>query len=198
MKSYRISDIEIYQRMISSLKKKPKKILEIGCANEASIDFLKKTFPHAEIYGVEYIDWKGKFKKYKNLKQIDFLDLNKDKRVIFMLRIFYANEEPMMIEKNYMSYSEFKDLLNLDLSGLRYPVLKERYNIVPHYTNQTFTAVICDQEEMNLFGLSEPQACVELEFAVYDISNVPIEVGYYLYRGDKYKFNINSIDYLIN
>ena len=126
------------------------------------------------------------------------LDLNKDRRVIFMLRIFYANDQPMMIEKNYMSYSEFRDLLNLDLSGLRYPVLKERYNIAPQYTNQTFTAVICDQEEMNLFGFSEPQACVELEFAVYDISNVPIEVGYYLYRGDKYKFNINSIEYLIN
>jgi GntR family transcriptional regulator len=128
----------------------------------------------------------------------ELLDLNKDRRVILMLRIFYANEEPMMIEKNYMSYSEFKDLLNLDLSGLRYPVLEERYNIVPQYTNQTFTAVICDQEEMDLFGFSEPQACVELEFTVYDISNVPIEVGYYLYRGDKYKFNINSIEYLIN
>ena len=102
-----------------------------------------------------------------------------------------------MIEKNYMSYSEFKDLLNEDLRGLRYPVLKAKYDIVPHHANQTFTAVICNQEEMNLFGFSELQACVELEFVVYDISNVPIEVGYYLYRGDKYKFNINSIEYLI-
>jgi GntR family transcriptional regulator len=126
------------------------------------------------------------------------LDLNKDNRVISMLRLFYANEEPVMIEKNYMSYSEFKDLLKGDLSGLRYPVLKDKYDIVPHHANQTFTAVICNEEEMNLYGLSELLACVELEFVVYDISNVPIEVGYYLYRGDKYKFNINSIEYLID
>ncbi len=133
-----------------------------------------------------------------NERTAALLDLNKDTRVIFMLRIFYANEEPMMIEKNYMSYSEFKDLLYGDLRGLRYPVLKAKYDIVPQHANQTFTAVICNQEEMNLFGFSELQACVELEFVVYDISNIPIEVGYYLYRGDKYKFNINSIEYLIN
>lgn len=126
------------------------------------------------------------------------LDLNKDIRVILMTRIFYANDEPLMIEKNYMSYSEFKDLIQMDLSGLRYPVLKEKFNIVPHHANQTFTAVICDEEAMNLFGFFTPQACVELEFVVCDASNVPIEVGYYLYRGDRYRFNINSIEYLID
>ncbi len=57
--------------------------------------------------------------------------------------------------------------------------------------------MLCDEEAMNLFGFSQLQAGVELEFAVYDASNVPIEVGYYLYRGDKFKFNINSIEYLI-
>jgi DNA-binding GntR family transcriptional regulator len=51
---------------------------------------------------------------------------------------------------------------------------------------------------MNLFGFSKVQACVELECVVFDASNVPIEVGYYLYRGDKYRFNINSIEYLID
>jgi GntR family transcriptional regulator len=130
-------------------------------------------------------------------KIASLLELNHDTRVIFMLRVFYADDEPMMIEKNYMSYSEFKDLLKVDLSGLRYPVLREKYNIVPHHANQTFSAVLCDEEAKNLFGFSKPQAGVELEFTVFDASNVPIEVGYYLYRGDKFKFNINSIEYLI-
>jgi GntR family transcriptional regulator len=133
-----------------------------------------------------------------NKKTTALLELNTDTRVIFMLRVFYANDEPLMIEKNYMPYSEFKELLNVDLSGLRYPVLKEKYNIVPHQANQTFTAVLCDEEAMNIFGFTKLQACVELEFVVYDASNVPIEVGYYLYRGDKYKFNISSIEYLID
>lgn len=133
-----------------------------------------------------------------NEKIAAFLGLNSDNRVISMLRVFYADDDPIMIEKNYMPYSEFKDLLNMDLSGLRYPLLKEKYNIVPHHTNQTFTAVICDDAAKKIFGFSKPQACVELEFVVYDNSNVPIEVGYYLYRGDRYRFNINSIEYLVD
>jgi len=134
-----------------------------------------------------------------NKKTAALLGLNNnDMRVIFMLRVFYADDDPIMIEKNYMSYSEFKDLLNMDLSGLRYPLLKEKYNIIPHHSDQTFTAVICDDAAKKLFGFSKPQACVELEFVVYDNSNVPIEVGYYLYRGDRYRFNINSIEYLVD
>ncbi len=132
-----------------------------------------------------------------NEKIAALLELNDDTRVIFMLRVFYADDEPMMIEKNYMPYTEFKELLKVDLGGLRYPVLKEKYNIVPHHANQTLTAVLCDEEAMKIFGFSNPQAGVELEFTVYDAGDVPIEVGYYLYRGDKFKFNINSIEYLI-
>ena len=81
----------------------------------------------------------------------------------------------------------------------KYTFLIKHVNLfVLHSANQTFTAVLCDKEAMNIFGFSKIQACVELEFVVYDASNVPIEVGYYLYRGDKYKFNINPIEYLID
>jgi len=79
MKPYRIKDMELNNNAILFLKdKKILKILEIGCAKEESIHFLKKVFPNSEIHGTEYIDWKGKFKKYKELKSLTFIDLNKD------------------------------------------------------------------------------------------------------------------------
>ena len=37
-----------------------------------------------------------------------------------------------------------------------------------------------------------------MEFVLYDSSNVPIEVGYYLYSADKYMFNINSIEFVFD
>ncbi len=144
--------------------------------------------PSSKTLTVEVMDGDGRISA--------FLELEKDTRVIFMRRVFYANDEPIMIEKNYMPYSEFKDLLTMDLSGLRYPLLKEKYNVVPHRANQTLKAILSDEDAMKIFGFSKQQACVELELVVYDASNVPIEVGYYLYRGDRYKFNINSIKYL--
>lgn len=78
-KAYREKDKEIYNKAILSLKdKKILRILEIGCANEESVNFLRKAFPNSEIYGTEYVDWKGKFKKYKELKSLTFVNLNKD------------------------------------------------------------------------------------------------------------------------
>jgi len=126
------------------------------------------------------------------------LDLNEGDQVIYTLRVFYVNEEPIMIERNYMSHAEFYGLLEEDLSGLRYPLLKEKFGVLPHHSNQTFTAVLADQEERRLFGVSEPFPCIQLEFVVFDKKSVSIELGYYTYRGDRYRFNINSIDYIID
>jgi GntR family transcriptional regulator len=177
--------------------------------------FLISKMPKEFIYGLDITT--GFFKDVRNyglnphsktllidVKDADqriaeLLELTGDNpKVISMLRIFYADGEPLMIERNFMSHDEFGDLMEADLSGLRYPVLKDRYNIIPHHANQTFKAVLCDPESMKFFDFSAPEACLELEFVLYDASNVPIEVGYYLFRGDRYKFNINAIEYLID
>lgn len=80
MKPYRQKDKEIYYKQISKLATKRKiKVLELGCSDDSTIKFMKKYFPNAEFYGTEWEGWKGKFKKPKDLKELYFLDLNKDK-----------------------------------------------------------------------------------------------------------------------
>lgn len=125
------------------------------------------------------------------------LDLDEDDRVIYTLRVFYVDGEPIMIEKNFMSYAEFGNLLKEDLNGLRYPLLKEKFGVIPHHSNQTFSAVLAGEKEKSIFNVTEPFPCIELEFLVFDKQNVPVELGYYTYRGDRYRFNIDSIDYII-
>ena len=164
-----------------------------------SLDITTGFFKDMRYYGVKPRSKTLKVEVLDASEKIPLLlDLKNDDKVISILRVFYADDEPIMIENSYLSYSEFKDLLNFDLSGLRYPLLKEEFNIIPHHSSQTFTAVLSDKEQTRLFGFSDPQPCMELEFVLYDFSNVPIEVGYYLYRGDKYTFNINSIEYVFD
>ncbi len=164
-----------------------------------SLDITTGFFKDMRYYGVKPSSKTLKVEALDANEKISLLlDLKNDSKVISILRIFYADDEPIMIENSYLSYSEFKDLLDFDLSGLRYPLLKEKFNIIPHHSSQTFTAVLSGEEETRLFGFSEPQPCMQMEFVLYDFSNVPIEVGYYLYRGDKYTFNINSIEYVFD
>ena len=43
------------------------------------------------------------------------LKLKNDQRAIYSLRVLHANDEPVLIEKSYLPYLKFKDILNTDL-----------------------------------------------------------------------------------
>lgn len=124
------------------------------------------------------------------------LNLREEQKVIAMSRRFWAGEEPVMIERTFMSYAEFSELLDLDLAGLRYPILKERFNIVPDHASQTVSAVMCSPQDLDLLKLQGPMPGLLLECIVYDKTDIPVEFGQYLYRSDRYKVNIHSVEYV--
>lgn len=64
--------------MITSLKgEKVREALEIGCCDKEAIFTLKRTFRRANIHGIDYEDWEGKYPKQRRLTSMQFLDLNK-------------------------------------------------------------------------------------------------------------------------
>ncbi len=124
------------------------------------------------------------------------LNLKEGQKVISMVRRFWAGEEPVMIERTFMSHAEFSELLEVDLTGLRYPVLKERFNIVPDHASQTVSAVMCSPQDLDLLRLQGPLPGLLLECVVYDRTDIPVEFGQYLYRSDRYKVNMHSVEYV--
>mgnify|MGYP006287701503 CR=1 FL=1 len=129
-------------------------------------------------------------------KTARLLDLGSEGRVIALQYLFFGNDEPVMIEQSYLPYPEFEELLSFDLNRLRYPLLKENYNIIPSQADQSFGAVLTDKREQSLFRASSPLPCLLLECTMFDAAGIPIEFGTYLYRGDRYKFNIHSLEYV--
>lgn len=120
------------------------------------------------------------------------LQLTHDLRVIYVLRTFYADQEPAMIQGTYLPYEPFKEVVHMDLSKGMYPVYRDRFNLTLHHADQTFTAVFSNRFETKTFGFDSPQPCIFLEWVLYDDINRPIEVCYCTYRSDKYKFNVVS------
>ena len=124
------------------------------------------------------------------------LDLGKGARVIVLQYLFFGNEEPVMFEESYLPFPEFQDLLSFDLNQLRYPLMKEHYNIVPSQANQSFSAVLSTARQQALFAAASPLPCLFLECTMFDEAGVPIDHGTYLYRGDRYKFNLQTLEYV--
>lgn len=126
----------------------------------------------------------------------EMLELSEGSKVIFTLRVKLADNEPVLIEKSYLPYDEFKDILYMDLNKSLYHLLVDKFEIVLHHSTQIFSAVIVGEEDQEIFGMKVPTPCIKLESITYDPEDIPIEVLKSLYRGDKYKFKAVSGEYI--
>ena len=126
----------------------------------------------------------------------EILNLKNDIKIIFSLRVLCANKAPVLIEKSHLPYSEFHEILGMDLNKTLYSLLTDKFNIHLHHATQTITSALSNEDETKLFKLSSPIPCIKMETVIYDDNNIPIEALFACYRGDKYKFTFNSGEYV--
>ena len=123
------------------------------------------------------------------------LKLKNDKRAIFSLRVLHADDKPVLIEKSYLPYFKFKDILDMDFTATLYQTITEKFNITLDHATQCLTAEFPGEEETRIFGLPEPCPCMKMETVIYDPHNSPVEALFAYYRGDKYKFKFKAGSY---
>lgn len=131
-----------------------------------------------------------------NDRVCEMLNLKNDRKVIFSLRILLANDDPVLIEKSHLPYSEFHEILGMDLNKTLYSLLTDRFNIHLHHATQTITSALSNEEETRLFKISSPTPCINMETIIYDDNNIPVEALFACYRGDKYKFKFSAREYV--
>jgi len=124
------------------------------------------------------------------------LKLKNDKRAIYSLRVLHANDKPVLIEKSYLPYFKFKDILDMDFNATIYQIITEKFDIALDYATQCLTAELSGEEETRIFGLSEPCPCMKMETVLYDPHSSPVEALFACYRGDKYKFRFKAGHYI--
>ncbi len=124
------------------------------------------------------------------------LKLKNDKRAIYSLRVLHANDKPVLIEKSYLPYFKFKDILDMDFNATLYQIITEKFNIALDYATQSLTAEFSGEEETRIFCLPEPCPCMKMETVLYDPRNSPVEALFACYRGDKYKFRFKAGHYI--
>ena len=119
-----------------------------------------------------------------------YLELTKDTRVVYLKTLLFADDEPVIVDRSYLPYKEFSGLLEMDLSVPLAKLLHERLYVSIQHVRQFLGAVNAGPGEMELFGVSDPIACISMEWIGYDENNIPSLVSLCHYRGDAYKFKI--------
>lgn len=126
------------------------------------------------------------------------LMLGKDDRVVLTERLRMGNGVPLVIERSYLPYGEFKDILRMKLTGSLYHLLTKRFKVDLHRSIQTFRAVNLTGEDAALLGVTSGAPGIFLESVIYDSKNIPVEVLHAFHRGDQYIFEVESGRYRLD
>ena len=152
-----------------------------------------------ESHGIEPIHEILKIEEVDVSRDIaDRLELGDDNRAIHIMSVKKVEDEPVLIEKSYLPYKEFSDLLKMQINGPFYHLLVDKFGVRLDHATQIFSAVMPPEEEAEIFGIDNPLPCMLLESTVYDQNDIPIEVLFSYYRGDRYSFKAVSGEYLFD
>jgi GntR family transcriptional regulator len=121
-----------------------------------------------------------------------------DKRVILTKRLRLGNGVPLVIERSYLPYGEYKSLLGMKLTGSLYHILTENFGAELHRSIQTFKAVALSEEDAKLLDVPPKSPGIFLESIIYDPKNIAVEVMHAHHRGDKYVFQVESGQFRYN
>ena len=123
---------------------------------------------------------------------VEKLMLGKEKMVILTERLRLGNRIPLVIERSYLPYKEYKDILKMRLTGSLYHLLTIKFHVKLHRSHQTLRAIALSGKDAKLLGIAPRSPGIFLESVIYDSQNIPVEVLHAFHRGDKYLFEVES------
>ncbi len=119
------------------------------------------------------------------------LEIEQSDKVIDIVRLRLADDEPVMIEKTFLSYKEFPLVMEADIGiGSLYKFLKEKYNVIPAKSKRSLEIVLSNKYEADLLNTRVGQPLFLLSAIVKSQDDKPIEYVKTLIRGDRFKFEI--------
>lgn len=117
--------------------------------------------------------------------------------VVVVRRLRTGDGIPFIFEESFLPYHTFKKILEMDLSGSMYELISEHFGIGLARCEQTIRAVNLDKDIAHYLDLKERSAGIFMESVTFDENNIPVEVLFSYYRGDKYIFEIELGKYHI-
>jgi len=110
-------------------------------------------------------------------------------RVLFIQRIRYAGNVPVMCENNFYPYEGYKFLMEEELDGSLYHLLETKYHIKLGKTKNSYIdALRANQENSKLLNVPVGEPLFFLHTMAFDTRERLIHVGHQYIVGSRYRF----------
>ncbi|KMJ58415.1 GntR family transcriptional regulator [Bacillus sp. LL01] len=106
-------------------------------------------------------------------------------------RIRLADGEPMALETNYLSANLVKGLTEEVVNASIYAYIEEKLNLRIAHADQSIESVKASAEDEKLLQIDKGHPMLYIQRNTYLQDGTPLELVKSVYRGDRYKFQIN-------
>ncbi|AIQ65843.1 putative HTH-type transcriptional regulator YurK [compost metagenome] len=101
-----------------------------------------------------------------------------------LLRVRYADNEPLLYETTYIPWSLAPGLASEYTDGSLFDFLESRYNLKAHRSVEQLKPVLADKTASKLLGVKEGSPCLQVKTFTYLADNTPLEYSFGVFRGD--------------
>jgi GntR family transcriptional regulator len=122
----------------------------------------------------------------------EILNIPAGGRIHLIQRLRTAKEEPIAIENIHVSAERFADLLEFDLTGSLWELLRSQYGVHPTKADARVVAVTLDRFEAATLRANAGSPAIALARTVYSAEGEIIEVARDVYRGDRAEFYVTA------
>lgn len=112
--------------------------------------------------------------------------------VHLLQRLRSAMGEPVALENIQLSAARFPDLLEHDLAGSLWALLRAAYDVHPVKADARVVAVTLDRFEAEALGAKPGSPALVLTRTVYDSEGGVLELARDVYRGDRTEFEVSA------
>ncbi|KIL39196.1 hypothetical protein SD70_21650 [Gordoniibacillus kamchatkensis] len=112
--------------------------------------------------------------------------------VTHLLRVRYADNEPLLYERSFIPWSLAPGLANEynDNEGSLFKLLELKYNMKVHRTVEQLKPILADKTASRLLNIKEGAPCMQMRTFTYLQDNTLVEYNYAVFRGDLQNFTI--------
>jgi GntR family transcriptional regulator len=123
---------------------------------------------------------------------VEKLMLGNDQRAVQIKRIRYGNGIPLVLERSYLSYREYKRILSMDIPDSLYKTLIDVFGVTLKRSIQTLRSIQLSDKDAQLLEVEAGFPATLQESIIYDQNNITVELLHSCYRGDKFVFKVES------
>ncbi|ETT75960.1 MULTISPECIES: GntR family transcriptional regulator [Paenibacillus] len=114
----------------------------------------------------------------------EFLNIPLKAPVNQLLRLRYADNEPLLYETTYIAWDLAPGLINEYKDGSLFSFLESEYNLKAHRSVEQLKPVLADKTASRLLGVKEGSPCLQVRTFTYLADGSPLEYSFGVFRGD--------------